>query len=284
MEQFSIEFRPLSAQAPLEGPIPLSLEITYNGDDDVTVIDADHMDISFDTPPGWKLKEISPLRQFSGRIPWVKLKKGESLSRTVYLHDYFTVITPGDVQLSVTVKIAMEGGDPNQPIILKDTAVLQIMNPDPKLFAERIDQIHSHLSQERSPQKRLELLRSIASLSHLKLIPILVQSILDEQILIFHSTARIRLVDLCETYGNREPVISYLVNSGKRYDGAFFNLWKQKKIGLSDEEIMRLSEAPSLWPRVFALENYKNQYNRHGLVESLKSEIEELSGRARELI
>jgi hypothetical protein len=75
-------------------------------------------------------------------------------------------------------------------------------------------------------------------------------------------------------------LIKHLTNHGGRYDAEFFRLWQEKQIQLSEEEVARLCESSSLWIRLFCLEYYKKQYNRKGLVESLKSELKELIERA----
>jgi hypothetical protein len=283
MEGFSLSVRSPSDRVLLEGPIPLSLMITYQGKGEIEILSDQFIDIEFEPPPGWTLKEKPKLRFLEGRLPTVTLAQGQSLSQQLYLHDYFSSITPGPTQLRITVTLHLHTEATSEPVVLQDVCAFEVMPPDPEGFQHRIEEIHRQILSEQSAEKRLELYKSLASLSHPDLIAIFLEALLDPAMLVFHRTARGRLVELAERYGQRDRIIKYLASHGSRYDGEFFRLWQQKQIRLSDEEILRLCESSSLWTRLFCLEHFEHQYNRKGLIESLKAELQELSERVRNL-
>ncbi|HZM85050.1 MAG TPA: hypothetical protein VFF31_00710 [Blastocatellia bacterium] len=266
-----------------EGPIPVTLTMTYHGKDPIEIMSDEFIDIEFEPPQGWTLKERPKLRNLTGILPTTTLSNGQSLSRQIYLHDYFSSITPGDTKLTVVVKVWPKSEGKVEPFVLREFCSFKVMGPDPEGFKDRIRRIHQQILSEKSAEKRLELYKSLASLSHADLIPIFLESLLDPHMLVFHLTARRRLVDLAEKYGKRDSLIAHLANHGGRYDAEFFRLWQEKQIRLTEEEISRLCESSSLWVRLFCLENYGKQYNRKGLIDSLKSELKELTERAQNL-
>jgi hypothetical protein len=279
MDGFSLSIKTPSRDVAVEGPIPLGLTITYEGKDEVTVLGDEFIEVGFEPPQGWALKERPALRHLQGWLPTVTLKGGESLPLTVYLHDYFSSIAPGKVELPVTVKIWRKTEGQGEAVALREVCELDVSGPDPGRFAERIAEIGREIASEQSAERRLALYKSVASLSHPGLIAIFLGSLLDPAMLVFHSAARRRLVELAETYGKRGLIIEHLANHGGRYDGEFFALWRQQQVSLSDEEVARLCESSSLWVRLFCLEQYQQQYNRKGLIESLKAELGELTER-----
>jgi hypothetical protein len=284
MEGLALTVQSPSAEVPFEGPIPLILTITNHGTDAVTIPSDAFLDIEFESPPGWRLRETSGPRPYHllGPLPTTTLAPGQWSSRVIYVHDYFASITPGPTELPVTVKLWPQGGA-GQPVVLRDVWGFAVMAPDPEGFETRIKAIQRHIAAERSAEQRLELYKSVASLAHPALIPLFLEALLDPTVQVFHLTARRRLVDLAETYGKLESIIQYLINYGSRYDAEFFRLWQQKQVRLSAEEINRLCESSSLWTRLFCLEYYRQQYNRQGLIQSLKAELEELTERVRTL-
>lgn len=283
MEGFSLSLKSSSGSVPFEGPIALDLTVTYEGTDEITILVDQFIEVEFEPPPGWTLKERSTLRNLDGWLPTMTLTTGQSFSLVIYLHNYFSSIAAGKTQLPVTVKIWREAEDSKEPIVLREVCELNVSEADPARFAERIADLQRQITSEQSAEKREALYQSIASLSHSDLIPIFVDSLLDPAMLMFHSTARRRLVELAETYDNRQLLINYLANHGGRYDGEFFSLWDQKQVRLSDEEVARLCESSSVWTRLFCLEHYQQQYNRKGLIDSLETELGELTERVRKL-
>jgi hypothetical protein len=283
METFSLSIYPGSVDVPFEGPIPVTLTITYHGEDPIEIMSDEFIDIEFEPPHGWQLKERPQLRHLVGILPSTTLSNGQSLSRQVYLHDYFSSITLGDTKLIVVVKVWPKSEGEAEPFVLRGVCSFNVMGPDPEGFKDRIRRIHQQILSEKSAEKRLELYKNLASLSHADLIPIFLESLLDPYMLVFHLTARRRLVDLVETYGKRDLLIAHLANHGGRYDAEFFRLWQEKQIRMSEEEISRLCESSSLWIRLLCLEHYGKQYNRKGLIESLKSELKELTERSQKL-
>jgi hypothetical protein len=283
MNIFSLGIYPGSVNVPFEGPIPITLTITYQGENPIEIMSDEFIDIEFEPPHGWQLKERPQLRNLMGILPTTILTRGKSLSRQIYLHDYFSSITSGDTKLTVVVKVWPKSEGEVEPFVLREVCSFNVMGPDPEGFKDRIRRIHQQILSEKSAEKRLELYKSLASLSHPDLIPIFLESLLDPYMLVFHQTARRRLVDLVERYGKRDSLIANLANHGGRYDAEFFRLWKEKQIRLTEEEISRLCESSSLWIRLFCLEHYGKQYNRKGLIDSLKAELKELTERAQNL-
>lgn len=283
MESFSLNVSSQSNEVPFEGPIPLELTITYEGKDEITILSEQFIEVEFEPPSGWALREKSSLRNLNGWLPTVTLTTGQSLSPVVYIHDYFSSITAGKIQLPVTVKIWRKAEDAKEPIVLREVCEFTVMEPDPVGFAERIAEIHRQIRSQQSGEKRLELYQSLASLSHDDLIPTFLDSLLDPAMLMFHSTARRRLVELADTDEKRQPLINHLASHGGRYDGEFFRLWQEGQVRLSDEEVAQVCESSSVWTRLFCLEHYREQYNRKGLIDSLEAELGELTERVRKL-
>lgn len=267
----------------MEGPIPLTLTVAYDGADEVTILSGQFIEVEFEPPPGWMLKEKSALRHVQGWLPTETLAPGQSLSLEVYLHDHFSSITPGMVELPVSVKIARKTEPPAAPVTLREVCELDVTGPDPERFADRIAEIRQRILAQPSAEQRLELYKSLASLTHPDLIQLFLESLLDPGVQVFHLTARRRAAELAETFGRNDSVVRYLANHGGRYDEEFFRLWDQNQTRLLDEEIMRLCESTSLWTRLFCLEHFRQQYNRKGMIESLKTELQEVSERVENL-
>ena len=283
MENLSLEVRSLSDVVPVEGPIPLSRTLTYHGEGQIVVASNELIDVTFEPPAGWSLKEAPKRDTLSGISPTSTLDKGQSLSSVIYLHDYFSQLMPGAVEIAVTVEIAPYVRGASELVVLRDVCSFTVLEPDPERFQERIEEIARSIESEPSGEKRLELYRSLGSLSHPDLVRVFINSLLDPAMLMFHATARKRLVELGEVYEKRTLIINHLANHGGRYDVEFFRRWRQLQIQLSEEEIARLGESSSVWIRLFCLERYKGQYNRKGLIESLKTELEEMIERVHKL-
>lgn len=283
-KDFALSVQSSNIDVPYEGPIALFVSISYQRENEITILHDAHEDVSFEAPRGWELKKPPELRHLQGRLPTVTLSKGQSISYVVYVHDYFDSIAPGKVDLPITVSLWPEGAqDISEAVVLRAACTLNVLAPNPEDFRRRIAEIAGQIASERSGDQRMELYRSVASLSHPDLVPIFLESLLDSHMLIFHFTARKRLVELAEKYEQRCLIIRHLASHGSRYDAQFFDLWRAKQVRLSQQEIMQLCEASSLWIRLLCLENYEDQYNRQGLIASLKSELDELNERVRTL-
>lgn len=283
MEGFTLTIESPPGTVPLEGPIPLTLKIAYDGAAEITILSDQFIEIEFEPPPGWTLKEKPALRHIQGWLPTETLAPGQSLSLVVYLHDHFSSIAPGKVELPVSVKIARKTEPPAAPITLREVCELDVAGPDPERFAARIAEIRQRILAQPSAEQRLELYKSLASLTHPDLIHLFLESLLDPGALMFHLTARRRAAELARAFGRNDLVVRYLADHGGRYDEEFFRLWKQSQTQLPDEEIARLCESTSLWTRLFCLEHFRQQYNRKGMIESLKTELQEISERVKDL-
>ena len=276
---FSLKIGLPSSSVPVEGPIPLEIKVTYEGNKEVEVISLDgiFLDLSFQTPLSWESRAKVVLQTFHGRLPVVTLTKGKSMYRLIYLHDFFSKVTPGKVELPITLRIWPEAGAAKEPVVLSSTVVLDIMKANPKGLESRIKTIASQISGEEKPEKRLELYRSLANLSHPDLIPVFLQALSDRKVRDFHSIARNRLVGLCETDGNWQPIAKYLIVHGDRADEYFFTFWHQKRGKLSAEQINELSNSSNLWIRLYTVKLYGKHEEATGLIASLEAEIEELA-------
>jgi hypothetical protein len=283
MEDFSLIVKSRSDSVSFEGPIPLDMMITYAGKNEITILSDQWIDVEFEPPAGWTLKEQSGLRHLQGWLPTATLTTGQSLSRVLYIHDYFSSITSGRTKLPLIVKISQNAEAFTQPVVLRDLVGFTVLEPDPEGFADRIAEIHSQIHSQQSAEQRLELYRSVGSLSHPALIPLFLESLLDPAVQVFHITARRRAVEIAETHRENELLVKYLANHGSRYDQEFFRQWQERQVQLSDEEISQLCESSSLWTRLFCLEHFQQQYNRRGLLESLKTEVQELQERVKKL-
>ena len=291
-QDFSIDVK-VPSSAPLGGPIPLELKVSYKGRNEVEIssLDSPFLNLSFHSPMGWDSVKRDPRRILFGRLPLVKLANGESLSRVLYLHDFFSKMTPGRMELPLTLKIWPEAGSAKNPIILKKTIVVEIERDSADQLEARIRSIASRIAQEKA-EERLELYRSLGSLSHRELTPIFVQALSDVRVRAFHLTARKRLIDLCEAEGNWDPIVRYLAVRGTRYDFYFFTYLQGKKINLSLEQRSALNNASNIWIRLYALEFFSQEQEGkfggllgsfEGLLGSLKGEIKDLTDRVTEL-
>jgi hypothetical protein len=202
-----------------------------------------------------------------------------SHSIVVYLHDYFTQITPGPATLRVSVTVWGEG---EESLDLHGACHVVILPADDARLASRISEIAKRLGSHEPAEQRLELLRSVAALDHLDLIQLFLDALRDPVLMLFHTTARRRATQLGERYG-REAVLRHLHDGGGRYDGIVFDTWTEMGVQLSDAETAALAAAASPWIRLFSLETFRNQALRRGAIESLRTEAAELDARAERL-
>jgi hypothetical protein len=278
MSSFSIDATCIQQENPVEGPIPMAVQVTMLRESVVQALNGEFFDIQVGTPPGWEQRATPQGRDLDGRTHRLRLEKGRSFERIVYLHDVFSSISPGRVELPVTAEIWLENRGEGERAVAEHTCVVEVSEPDPAGFAERIREIRSRIDREEDPDRRLELYRSLASLEHPDLVSVFLIALLDHDMLAFHPIARDRAAELAETYGRRDLIIRHLAVHGGPYDERFFRFWDERDVRLSPEEISQLSESTSLWVRLFCLERY-DVYNRRGAVESLATELEELRER-----
>jgi hypothetical protein len=100
---------------------------------------------------------------------------------------------------------------------------------------------------------------------------------------LYHDTAQRRVIALCRTYGDWGPVIAYLISYGQRDDRVFFSYWKDNGVMLSGEQKARLSEALSIWTKLYTLEFYGKELNYKGLLGTLENDVAELSAQIKRL-
>ena len=270
---------------PAEGPCALEIRVTCVGENAVafTSLDDDRFfRLAFQTPTGWKEREralADRLVRVCGRVHAITLRNGQSVSRTVYLHDYFRRIAPGRARLGVTLTIWPRGHAGKVPIVLAKTVALDVRETGPEGLSRRIEAIGSQIRVERKASRRMGLYASVTRLSHPTLIPVLIRALSDRQAISFHDTARFRLMTLCKTYGQEQAILDYVAQHGSRGDECFFWRWKEKGASLSRRQISVLSGAPSLWIRLYCLECFGEPGLGRGLYGSLKTEVKELTDR-----
>lgn len=129
---FSFEIRLISPNKTAKDPIQLEVKLTNDSDEPVqfpSLSEKQFLDLSFETPTGWVPKTQPRLRSLNGWLAIVTLSKGQSNSGVIDLHDYFSSITPGKLELHTTLKIWLEGGQAEKPIILRSSIPLEITQP-----------------------------------------------------------------------------------------------------------------------------------------------------------
>lgn len=282
---YRISITPASHELPIEGPSPLIISILNIDKDTATIFgnEDDFLTVEIQAPIGWILKERKKFQVLNGIFPEFTLAPGQTITETIYLHDFFTTMQPGKVELPVTVSFLEERHSVRKLIDYTEPCHFKIMEKQEKKFKERIDSIHREILLTKDSNKKLRLYKTVANIEHPQLVTIFIEVLLNDNMLVFHHTARKRLIDLTEKYGNREEIVRYLEKHGSRSDSYFFQLWKEKGIKLSDAEIGRLAQSASLWTRVFCLGNFPGPYNRAGIIESLKTEIQELQEKIKKL-
>ena len=251
---------------PFEGPCPVTIVVTNAGSRDVPVaaVGADEpFCVTLGEPSGWKLKEYAGS---TGRIYDAEpepLAPGESLRRTVYLHNIFTHLKPGraTVALEVTLfrekaRLLTEGQEPQRPVELRREFEVNLVEQGAGELARRLAAISARIQSAASAQERLALYESVKNLSHPDLVPVLFRALSDDSVGSFHFAAKVRLVDLCETYGMRQALVDYLATCGERLDQVIFDKWKEAGVRLSEEQLAELRRAKDPWVRLTCLKYY----------------------------
>lgn len=282
---YQVVVKPEDKELPIEGPASLIISI-YNTSKDTAIIFGNEDDFSvpiFQIPYNWVYKEKSKIQELKGILPKFSLLPGQTATQTIYLHDFFSEIKPGDIELPITISFWEERNSVQKLITHTDTCYFKMLEYQASKFDDRINKIHKEILSDKVAEKRLKLYQSLANLEHPEIVTILLEALLDNNMLVFQQTARKRLIYLTEKYGRREDLVEHLGKYGSRYDSYFFQLWKEGGIVLSDIEIARLAQSASPWIQVFCLENYPGPYNRNGVIESLKADIQELRERVQKL-
>jgi len=256
----------------------LKVTVTYIGSGEVEVssLEDEFIGLTFGTPPGWIARAREPRRHFDGRLPVTTFAKGRSVSRLVYLNDFLSKLVPTKAELPAVLKVWPKAGEAKVPVLLTCTVSLEILEDNPELLGARIAAIASEIPKAETGEKRLELYRSLAALSHPSLVPIFLACLSDRDMFTFHAVARKRLLELCAPSGNWAPIVEYLSLGGTRGDYDFLGYWSREQVKLTPEQLGRLNHAASLWVRLNAL-MLPGQTNVRGVLASLESEIEDLA-------
>jgi hypothetical protein len=230
----------------------------------------------------------------------VLLRHGDATSCIVYLHEFFSRSTPGQVEVRLAREVwrPEPGANPyefrkfdrevwrkmrERATFLKSTVAVNLKPQGAAKLAERIKSVASQLSQEDRLESRIQLYRSIMSLSHRTLVPLLFQAVRDRQVDEYLGGAsRSRLVDLCEAYHQRHAIVDYLVGEGGMGDGRFFSEWKSRGVVLSQEQLGQLTGyCSSFWVQLYCLEDLGDQGIPKSVYDAVEREAAEVQRRVR---
>jgi hypothetical protein len=255
-QEFCLQIDPILSNAPAAGPIPLRIQLLYQGKGIVKVVSlaSNLADLSLQTPMSWEVKPRSKRRSVDGQLPFITLGEGQSTSHIIYLHDFFVNPSPGKVKLSATLKVWPEPDKPQIPLVLSASTKLNIMPEEENDVVARINAISSQLAVEQNPHKRQHLYRSVVGLSHASVLPVLLGGLSDSATREFHPIARTRILELSTASSQWQPVVDYLIAQGNDYDELFFDCWRQKPSVLTDAQKEELKSASSGWTRSKAIE------------------------------
>jgi hypothetical protein len=273
---FSFEIQGPSPSATASGPVPLMLIVHYEGTNSVkiTPLAEPFLDVEVHGPTSWQRREATkdPI-DLNGRLPVTELRPGDSVSCKIFLHDFFKRLEPGSATVQVKLTLWLVEGTSQSGIVVKDEVRVNLTKEDFGVLASRINSI----AVETNPNKRLEIYRSLRGIETARLVPVFIDALLDDDVLVFHASARRRIVELLAADGNWAPLIRYLKRSGGRADEYFFAYWKKAGVQLPHAEVSALDNSSSPWIRIFALRHgHRELKDLSGLLESLETEIKEL--------
>ena len=267
---------------PLEGPCPLTLLVTYRGGDDVRVPlldDRSTFVLRLDGPDGWIRRDQMAFPPPMGGPSMRPLRRGESMAGVAYLHDHFSRLTQGKSTLQMTLVIWPEVAGKSERVIFAETLEVDLLAQGQESLGQRIGEVAAQVAIADPGTDRLRLYESVRSLSHRDLIPLFLRALADPPVPQFHLDAWHRLVELCETYSERQALVRYLARQGVSQDQIIFELWRQARVRLTDQEIVELRRAENLAIKLACLEYYPDRALTDGMIRSLENEIADLNGR-----
>lgn len=273
-ERFVFRVRMVADEAPALGPIPLKLTLKNAGQQTVkiTPLTSGLEELSVYGPKSWVRRE-EQLTILTGVYPQVRIEAGESVSRMLYLHEFFEEIHPGKAEVKIVLKIRPE----KKVVTLRDTVSLTITDDDSRSFSRRLKRIEQRIAAEEDISDRLKLYESILHLSHSEVMPLLLRGLRNPDV---HSSefrwaAINRLIDICERTGEWNRVVEYLSVHGERLDRQFFAYWKEERVKLSSKQLHSLNSATNCWIRLYAA-TLPGQPNPQILIGALRSEVNAL--------
>ncbi len=269
----------VSQMVPVRQAMPVDLGVEYTGSESVDLhsIQGDGLKISFDVPKGWILREECPKRpRVTVRFPHAVLRQGETMSRRVYLQDYFSKITPGKASLGIEIQIWTHVGSRFSTVTLKTTISLEITEESDEQLLEHVRFLEQQIINETNADKRIELYWQLMRVSHSDVIKILTVGLEDPMMHQIHRELRRKIYELSCTFNRTGEIVDYLLESGTKYDEYFFIQWKARNVSLSEQEWLLLFGSKSVWTRLYSV-NYGSLYQkqRSRVLERLERKLKE---------
>jgi len=265
---------------PLEGPCPLTLRVKYYGNEAVRVApleDRESFAVAIEGPHTWQQRQqLTPqggiLYQDKRPLP-----REREMTCTVYLHDYFSHLTPGEATLEIALYLWPDVRGKTKRAIVRTSTTVSLAQEGDQRLAWRIRRIASQIAAAPRAHERLMLYRSVANLAHPDLIPLFIQALEGRSPHSFRWTATHRVVELCEIYGRRQALLDYLVRHGVREDQSIFELWKQAGVQLPDREVYLLCGAENPWVKLICLQYHGDRRLPDGVYESFAAEMDDMN-------
>jgi hypothetical protein len=264
---------------PFEGPCPVVLHIQNLGSADVGFAPLENgspFSVVFDEPKGWKHREYwEPMAEdYPNRAP--VLRSGQSIQRTIYLHNVFSTLQTGRTVLRVTATLwkGVPGGPQAVHLVGETPVELELQGGE--ALGRRLASISEQINACAAGGRRLLLYESVRHLSHPKLIPLFLGALRDKSYYVarFHTAARYHLATLCEEHNLRQVLVDYMSERGGRGDQVIFEAWKQDGVRPAPQQIVQLRRARDPWVQLRALQYFGGSEADY---DSLRNEITDLN-------
>lgn len=305
IQDFSLKIV-VPTSVPIEGPIEIKAELVYTGSklrvvsfDEITEL---NLDIEAIAPTGWE--ERSRILRFISlglvEPTFCSLQKGQSISGSVFLHDYFKTLQVGKAEFKARLYLSrssLSAGSGDLPLLtdkepervaFESSFSLTVDPPDPIAFKRRLVGAFRFLREHRDEDRKdreieakLRVLRGLENLSHPDLIEIFLFCLRSPELLSPNSqtTAIQVLLKLGQEFGDWRAIVEYLVSSGTRVDGIFFGEWQRRGIALDVMDLRKICYGGNnYWIRYYALEYLvKDDAEKRRVASVLRRDIGELT-------
>ena len=276
-DDFDFQVRPLSKTFISDYPMGLDLTITYKGEEPLATMSWKRgflrSSLAIQLPAPWQPRKWDGTnRPVDGVIEYAWLRRGDIVTRRVYLHSYFSEMGIGKARGRVMLRIV--GKKNSWSANLEAGVAFEVEKSEPERFRRWVESLQRRIAGESKASKQREMYESVADLTNIAILPVLLDSLSARP---FYD-ASYQIVFLCEKHGDWEQLVDYLALHGVRIDHLFFQAMKGSELQVTERQRKKLLSSASPWVRVYAVEAFSLGSGKRldGVLGSLESEIKDL--------
>ena len=157
-EDFSLTIKPVGV-ASLRRGVMLDVDVKYFGEKNIDIypLNGLTLHITFEAPPEWQAKNIKPRVVHVG-VPHscVTLRNSNSLSTTMFLNHYLSVIMQGEVTLNAKLQLVPRTGPRSD--VLETQVSLNIINENDISLRKHVAALAMQIKKEPDFRKRINIM------------------------------------------------------------------------------------------------------------------------------